>query len=617
MQTNYFLNIDKIIKILFTFIFIFTLCTLFGKYFHIRFDYFAYSSLLISTFVTYVISFLILKESQTSFQISDHYDSKSGFFLLFITLLIGSFAIIINSPEEDDSMYVGQVMYNLSHPYTLLDDKMNWLAPWSDSKLIENFFLKFMGVYEYLLASISFVFHIDFLILYHIVGSFFWGSMLFIVYFYILNRFFEEMVSIVGAFVTIFIFIFIFKDSGNGYGIFFSKIWIGKTILQIISLPLIFAFIYDYYNDSSKQRWFYVFVVVTSSLAFSTSSLFLTPLLVGSIIFIPFVLSLFKFDKNKLLVNIYLLSTLFIILYIALFNYVEIKNGISDGINKELGYIITSSLFKEQYKGFFGDFISFSSIVIFVCFIVLFMTRNKYKLVFYWAITSIGIFVNPLTDNLVATYLVSHLNYGRVFFIVPLLLMIGLTFSTFFQFFSKYVKESIIFTIVGLSFLSYIFFRSSTLEFANNINAYWIGKPQLLSPAIKVDKLLEEEVKQIIKLLPEGNTLSTIKYTYVISMLSGKYPQYYSNPYSSIPLFGKISKHENDAIMRMKAVQYLLGNINSKPDFIRLLHTNVQNLVVDTYTNEKMDIYNIAIANDFYQVEKNINYVLYTKKVIQ
>jgi hypothetical protein len=204
-----------------------------------------------------------------------------------------------------------------------------------------------------------------------------------------------------------------------------------------------------------------------------------------------------------------------------------------------------------------------------------------------------------------------------VFLIVPLLLVIGVSCAIFFQFITKYIEKTKMFITIILLCISYVFIKDNALVFGNRVNSYWIGQPQLLSPAVKVEKSLLEDARQIIKLLPEGNTLSTVRYTYVLSMLSGKYPQYYSNPYSSVPLFGKISNHQDDATLRMNAIQYIFGNVNTKSDFIRLLHSNVQNLVVDTWTNEKMDIYDIAMANGFYELEKSVNYVLYTKKVMK
>ena len=37
-------------------------------------------------------------------------------------------------------MYVGPVIHSISHPQTTLGTTMNWLAPWTDGKYIENFF---------------------------------------------------------------------------------------------------------------------------------------------------------------------------------------------------------------------------------------------------------------------------------------------------------------------------------------------------------------------------------------------------------------------------------------------------------------------------------------------
>ena len=61
-----------------------------------------------------------------------------------------------------------------------------------------------------------------------------------------------------------------------GMGITFFGTLYGKIILVVI-VPLIGLFVYDYYIQPSILKFVYLFITVSSSLAFSLSSLFLIP----------------------------------------------------------------------------------------------------------------------------------------------------------------------------------------------------------------------------------------------------------------------------------------------------------------------------------------------------
>ena len=69
------------------------------------------------------------------------------------------------------------------------------------------------------MGVISYVFHIDFLVMYHIIGTFLFVIILFTIYF----SFYVDFLilgSLFGTLVIFFVGIIVFKESGNGYNIF-------------------------------------------------------------------------------------------------------------------------------------------------------------------------------------------------------------------------------------------------------------------------------------------------------------------------------------------------------------------------------------------------------------
>ncbi|MFT4806638.1 MAG: hypothetical protein ACI9YE_003874 [Psychroserpens sp.] len=581
-------------------------------FFGLSFELFSYFSFAILIFFLFLT--IKLSDYRASNKLLHNEQSRQASIILaLLSLAVGLFTSYNNFPEPDDSFYVSGIVYYLANPMSQISADINWLVPWSKDVPIWNLFLPFTQAYEYFIGSLSYILGIDFLWTYQVFGSFVWGAIFVYVTFNLFNRFFKGSEAVFGTFMVLFATLFIFRDGGVGYGVLLGKIWIGKAIVWLIIIPFIATLTYDYIVKPTRRNWFFLFFSVTSSLAFSPSSISLIP----ALLIVLAISSIFdpkqSCRKDKFFVAFKIASSGGLLVLIGFFLKFQLKN-------LNLASIVDSSrsdLFESSFRGFFGDFTNFPAIILYVSFVILIANYKKIGFLTAWMIGSLLIFINPLTSNLIAANITSEVAYARIFFIAPWIIAVGVLFIYVYRFCNKFKNSSStvssIFIFVTTLSLVYLF-GWSTLKISFSVagNTYWLGPPTYEFPRVKIDKVLFEDSKYIASKIPAGNTLETMEYALSIPMVSGRHPQYYSNPHSSILTFGEMSNNEPVAQKRIKGIEFLLGNGANKKEFESLIKTDAVNLVINSYINERMNINEIALKNGFYEVEKTDRYVLYT-----
>jgi hypothetical protein len=602
---------------------VFTVLLVLSKITNITFRQFVFISSA-ACFITFLLQLHKSTSNQVASSAQSYKNSKlksnlsnPGIYLIIFIGLAGLFASMINAPEEDDSFYASPVVHSIANPDKPLNININWLVPWADGSPVTSTGMEYSEAYPYFVGVISYLTKIDFLFLYQVVGTFFWGAALYLANFIFIRKFSTTRSSVFGAAIICILTFFVFRDGASGYGTFLSKISIGKTIVMYVFIPFFASLIYDYYKNGTIINWLYVFAAAIASIAFSLSSLFLITATLTSITGGVILCALIKKEFRKSLNLFFLAPALFVVIFVAVDLQTNISQSLTNTTQQLLGASSSSSLFSSTYGSLFGGIYSAPTLIIVLAAIYLILLRSKYLFVLSWFAFGLIVFVNPLTEAIVSQYLTSTIAYGRIFTTLPWLLLVGLAGADIYERSAQKLGtlainiSLFIFLVICIPF--YIS-KANILVLKNPNNAYWLGIPDFVStPRVRIDPEIKLDVEQIIASLPPGNTLSTMSYSLAIPMLSGIHPQYYSNPYSAVLIYGRGNDNQTDRQLRYRAIQYLFGRKESKSDFELLLNDNVQNIVLDSTTNNNMDIEAIALKYGFSIVTKSDRFTTYTK----
>lgn len=616
MNNTYYYVLDTLIKHLTIGFASFTIIVNLSRLFKLPFVFIAYGVLVLCICISY--SFVRSISNKSLFYAIN---IRMPFvLLLFFALSTGVITGSILAPEEDDAVYLSPVIRSINNPEMPISTDIDWIVPWDTGEKLRSTFTQTSSVYEYFWGVVSYLTGIEYLYLYQLIGSLFWGAAFFTIYYYLLSRFINEQSALFGSFCLVTACLLFFREGGIGIGLYLTKIWIGKSILLMVILPLIAAFAFDYLKRPSKLNWFYVFVACIAASGFSISSLFLVP----SLMLVLTLGSLFTIIQRQsykeVIYTCALPATAIYPFIVGAINYTLYKTKLSVNTSIKLGYS-GKQIFGLAYNGLFGEYLSVSSLIILSSVIYLFFLRRKeYPLIIAWFTFSVLLFANPFSADFVATHLTSYLVYGRIFFVVPWFVILGLVLGDLFQIITKHIHYSVIYiciTTVSIIFvfgIIYTFGWDRAQRGLDVSKSNYLGKPIIgvLSP--KIDVNLIKDIHDISNVLPHGNTLSTMEYNLAIPMITDKYPQYYTWPPSNVSFFGDSSGHQEEGELRYGVAQFLMGDENHRNEFNKLLKSPVKNMIIGRrWIAGISNFEKSATVNGFILIDSNPRYILFSR----
>jgi len=141
------------------------------------------------------------------------------------------------------------------------------------------------------------------------------------------------------------------------------------------------------------------------------------------------------------------------------------------------------------------------------------------KFVLAWIVAAIVLFLNPIIAPFIIKYVTTPNIYWRLFYIYPLVLLLGLTGALLFEYtnkFSKSARTGLISGVVLSLFIAHFLpFTTSVLYLRADLG--W--------PRYKMSPTIEKYAKDVIANTPEGPMLAPLPLGGVIAMLNSNYPQ--------------------------------------------------------------------------------------------
>src|SRR5207247_1226205 len=109
--------------------------------------------------------------------------------LIAVAISVGALACAINAPEEDDSFYVPPAVQRLAHPHRPMGFDLEWIVPFPSGERLRSELGLVTNTVEMFWAVIARLIGVDYLFLYHVLGSIVFGAAFVVVYFDLLSRF--------------------------------------------------------------------------------------------------------------------------------------------------------------------------------------------------------------------------------------------------------------------------------------------------------------------------------------------------------------------------------------------------------------------------------------------
>jgi len=170
--------------------------------------------------------------------------------LILLAAAAGAVACGLNAPEKDDSFYAPPAVQNLAHPDRPMGFDVEWIVPFSSGVKLRTDIGLMTNVLEVFWAGVSRLTGIEYLALYHVLGTFLFGAAFVLAYFWLISRFSNSASALlVGALAVTVAAFLLFRENDLGFGILMNKIWIGKTVLMTVMIPVTAGRILSMYSS--------------------------------------------------------------------------------------------------------------------------------------------------------------------------------------------------------------------------------------------------------------------------------------------------------------------------------------------------------------------------------
>lgn len=417
--------------------------------------------------------------------------------------------------SHDLFYYVPNAVYHLQNPELPMDFAIHFIA--TGGEPFSSYFGATSLPFEYMQAVIAYFLGTDYLTVFFTFSSALLGGLAPVAFFYLVCQFSRPASAAVGAFFAAAVILLLGETPRTPGTWSFPYIYTGKVFFISMGLPLFAAATINLYRTSSRADWLLVFAVTTALAGATSSTMAILPALtVVLVAAYAAVSSNYKaYIKNSLM---YLSSLSYLLVYtLIVFLNFRSNVGANSPVNEDfpVTFLGHAEFFLEK-TGPATPLALIGSTVM-----ALMMTSgNTRKFIVAWIAASIVLFLNPIVAPFVIKYLTTPNIYWRMFYIYPLVLLLGLTGAMLFEYSGKFtrpVRTALIASMIGILVILHVVpFTTSVLYLRTELG--W--------PRYKMPHAIQNQATAIIAATPPpGPMLAPLPLGGVIAMMSSRYPQ--------------------------------------------------------------------------------------------
>lgn len=249
-----------------------TVITHISQLFELPFRVYAYFSVAVSALFVIPTTYRLAREVATT----SPSQRKNGLSLILLGLTGATLAVVSNRASIDDYGYLANARYFLEYPATPLNLDIHYL--FSKSEPFRSLTWATSNPYEFLYAALDFVFGVDFLWAYYVLGATVIGFLIPLAL-YSLTRVFvaDHAQAFFGVMVALLLVILLFEANRTFGNYSFVRAFQGEVFVLTICLPALAAASLRFLTDRCLFHWAMVLSICVAGLGASASSIILLP----------------------------------------------------------------------------------------------------------------------------------------------------------------------------------------------------------------------------------------------------------------------------------------------------------------------------------------------------
>lgn len=480
----------------------------------------------------------------------DTFDWKP-FFLLLLTCVGSGVITVFSQPEDpfgqasqDELVYLSGLIYYLKNPLERLTYEVHYLYSGMEPFHSVSYFVN--GAYQLVQAAFSYVLGIYHITFFFGIVSFLAGFALPLSIYLLLGRFSEKTMSIaMGTFATFAVILLLDEKVITPGGWIFQKVFMGKSIIVSTGVCLFTCYSLEYFLERSLARWMQLFMLLTCLIGMSTTTIMIFPIM-AAILFLAYyivakqeyvdIIALFK--KGIIYVASFAYLGAYAV-YISLTDSVGGAQYANQNFPHTMYGYITGYLWDKTFPITPITFVLFS-------FLAILLARSEMRRFVTGMIFLPLLILNPWVSEFLLQFFMGV--YVRIFYITPIFLVIGYTFSRLFEYTQKRPgKLRWVWTcFAALLFGMYVTLPSSNFKTVKSHSAIFSGKNYLVA-------------QSVINETPRGIMLAPYPISSTIFAFAADYPQIIDRPVIT-QYFLWTQGREAEALLRIKASNFMFGN---------------------------------------------------------
>ncbi len=568
---------------------ILTIFTHLAQIFGLRFDQYAFVSLL----------FFLLISATIFWQAKKHWseiETKDWPVLLFVfgIALLGAFVSLsmrrVGRFIPDEYYYGANPAYYVQHPASRMDFKL--LFFYSGGQPFYSVGYLTATAFDYILGVFSYLTKIQFIKVYYELGGGLGGLLIPLSIYLALSQFSRTTTSAtLGTFFTTLSIFLLAETVWTPGGYSFIRAFEGKVIMLFAGIPLFVYYSLGYFSvtditQHATRNTHYasyhpvakrggritpiipLFFLITALTGMSTSAFMIFPIL-AAIIFVSYWLTFRKtfFSFRDVLERGvgYLLSFSYLF-YFAIFVAQHDKVDTALAINVSNGYTDTV---REYLVGYYNPSVPLTPILLVVFSLaVLFITRGKLRIFLsLW----MGIVLLTVPNPIIAKLLLNLFRgiYFRLMYIYPFPLVIGIFIAALYEMTSQTMRRKLIWTAASFVFCAFLFISPSSYFVSDRYTwGEWSSYKENASAF------------EIVNVAPHGLMVAPYPTSGAVRMMDTGFDQLITRD-DHLDVYLNLQDRSDEADLRMRASDFLDGKVQEYDSFVRLMdmYPEVQSVV--------------------------------------
>lgn len=448
-----------------------------------------------------------LKASKTDRR--DRIDVTFAVCVLLLSTATGFLATSINRPNIDDSVYATKAVFYRENPDQPLDKRINWIVGLPTSAEVPAF-----QYYETIQASLSYLFNVPYLELYHVIFPAIVGFLMSLGTLLALSVFERRRWVLAIGLLLVSLVTVSLGETERAFGNFsIARAFQGKILFFAAGLPIWLYLSLRFFASRRLDTWVALLATGVCLLATTNSAMVLLPLF-AAVIFAAYVCSGgWIFTRKNVELGLVYVSTLTPVVWAAWEFRSIAERSLGSRSLIATGYPLT---FGGQLDFFINHRYPLTAILFCAALAVTLLYSAHRRFFAAWVVLMFVMFLNPVAIGFILRTVAPETIYWRLFFLLPFPIIVAIAF---FAIPKIETKSALVTGLVLVAFAAAIWGPTSVIRGQNGTTLGW--------PGFKIEEPALSAIREIATTVPAGSMFAPVSISSTLLIYSSQYRQFY------------------------------------------------------------------------------------------